>query len=281
MKLEDFTKILFEHDEETGIVLLTLNTPERRNALGLLSFLELWHAMDIFQKNKRMKAIIITGAKHPESDDPKDQAFSSGGYFDVKQIKDIDPELRKEIDLGDIAQKKLCLKMWKLEKPIIAAMNGYAIGGGFTMPLAGADLIFMSEDAWVQLPFARLGLVPELASSYLLPRLLGFQKANEILFFGERIPAKDIEQFGLINKVLPYEKVLPYARAQALKLVPPRGASKSLKFIKRALRKPLIDAMEAALDLENKGYSRTITTHDFAEAINARKEKRAPEFKGH
>jgi enoyl-CoA hydratase/carnithine racemase len=182
--------------------------------------------------------------------------------------------------LTDIAQKKLCLKLWQLNKPIIAAINGLAIGGGFTVPLACADLIYVSEHAWVRLPFISLGIIPELASSYLLPRILGFQRAKEILFFGEELDAHKLLELGLVNKILPHNELIDYSKKMALKLVPPKGASLAVGLTKRALHRPLIEAVSRALDVENEGLNKAFASADFWEALAARKEKREPDFKG-
>ncbi len=190
------------------------------------------------------------------------------------------PPRPTEIDLTDIAQKKLCLKFWQLDKPVIAAINGLAIGGGFTVPLACADLIYVSEHAWVKLPFINIGLIPELASSYLLPRLVGFQRAKEIIFFGEKLPASKLYDMGLVNKVLPHDELIPYAKKMVLKLIPPQGAGLATRLAKQAFHKPLIEAVTKALDIENEGLNKTIASADFWEALSARKEKREPVFKG-
>ncbi len=192
----------------------------------------------------------------------------------------MDEKTKSEIDLTDIAQKKLCLKFWQLDKPVIAAINGLAIGGGFTIPLACADLIYVSEHAWVKLPFINIGLIPELASSYLLPRLVGFQRAKEIIFFGEKLPAPKLCDMGLVNKVLPHDELIPYAKKMALKLIPPQGAGLATRLAKQAFHKPLIEAVTKALDIENEGLNKTIASADFWEALAARKEKRDPVFKG-
>ena len=190
MKVDEFKNIVYDMDAGTGIVTVTINRPEIKNALSLLVLLELYWAVDAVASDASVKAMIITGAKPLDSNDPAGEAFSSGGYFNPAELESLDEKTKGDIDLTDIAQKRLCLKLWQLNKPIIAAINGLAIGGGFTVPLACADLIYVSEHAWVKLPFINLGIIPELASSYLLPRMLGFQRAKEILFFGEKIPAK-------------------------------------------------------------------------------------------
>ena len=188
----------------------------------------------------------------------------------------MDEATKREIDLADLAQKKLCLKLWSLYKPVIVAMNGLAIGGGLTIPLACADLIFASEYAWAKLPFVNLGIVPELASSYLLPRLVGFQKAKEIMFFGEPITAQQMLDYGIVNKVLPHEELISYAKETALQLIPPKGAWMAVRMTKEILHKPLIEAVTRALDLENDALNKTFVSKDFFEAKTARMEKREP-----
>ena len=280
MRVEDFKDILYAKDESTGIVTVTLNTPKRKNALSFVSFLELYYAAEEMEKDDTARALIITGAPDPDSPDPRNEAFSSGGYFNMKLLTEIPDAVRGEIDLADIAQKKLCLKMFSFEKPVIAAINGLAIGAGFTMPLAGADMIYMSEHAWIELPFVGLGLVPEFALTYLLPRMMGFQKAKEIVYFRKRVSAEQALEWGWVNEVLPHDELLPYAREMARRLIPPEGPGLAVRLAKRAFHKPYIDAITKALDVENEGLNQGITTYDFGESLRARKEKRSPVFRG-
>lgn len=276
----DFKQIRYEKDPETGIVQVTLNRPKIKNALGLLMLLDLYRAAEAVENDETASAMILTGAVSTDKADPKQEAFSSGMYLDFSELESLDEETKQEVDLTDLAQKRLCLKLWKINKPVVAAINGLAIGGGFTIPLACADLIYMSEHAWVKLPFARLGLVPELASSYLLPRLIGFQRAKEIMFFGERLSAERLYNMGLVNRVLPHEELLRFAREQTCKLIPPIGAGLAVRLSKEILHKPMIEAVSRALDLENEGLNRGFATSDFMEALNARMEKRDPKFSG-
>lgn len=277
---KNFEAILYEKNDDTGIVTVTINRPEIKNALTLRVLLELHWAVDAVEKNDTAKALIITGAKSEDNNDPAREAFCSGGYFNPAELESMDKETKAEIDLTDIAQKKLCLKLWSLYKPVIVAMNGLAIGGGLTIPLACADLIFASEHAWARLPFVSLGIVPELASSYFLPRLLGFQRAKEIMFFGEKITAQQLLEMGIVNRVLPHGELISYARETALKLIPPRGAWMAVRMTKEILHKPLIEAVTRALDLENVALNKLFGSNDFFEAITARIEKREPVFKG-
>lgn len=279
MKVEDFKEILYQK-EDNGIVTVTLNMPKRKNALSPYTFYELFWAAEAMEKDDSAGIMILTGAKDPDSDDPTKEAFSSGGYFNPASLAGLSEEVKGQINLTDIAQKKLTLKMWQFDKPVIAAVNGLAIGGAFTMCLSCCDLIYCSEHAWASLPFVGLGIIPELASSYLLPRLIGFQRAKEIMFFSERITAQQLFDLGLINKVLPHDQLLPYVRERALKLIPPQGAGYAVRMAKRALHQPLVQAVTTALDMENKGLNEAFTMADFAEALTARMEKRDPVFKG-
>ena len=188
MNIEDISEIIYEK-EDNGICTLTFNIPKRRNALSYVTFIEMCAVIDDMEKDKNAKLLIITGCKEAN-------AFSSGGYFNMKYITSIPPEIMKEIDLTDIAQKRLCIKLWNFTKPVIAAINGLAVGIGITLPLVGADLIYMAEDAWLGFYFVKRAVIPEFSSSFVLPFLVGFQKAKEIIFFGENkefaasIPAK-------------------------------------------------------------------------------------------
>jgi 2-(1,2-epoxy-1,2-dihydrophenyl)acetyl-CoA isomerase len=280
MKVDEFKNIMYDPDAETGIATVTINRPEIKNALAIPVLVELYWAVDAIENDATVKAMILTGGKRPDMKDPAGEAFSSGGYFNLADLEALDEKTKSEIDLTDIAQKRLCLKMWQLDKPVIAAINGLAIGGGFTIPLACADLIYISEHAWVKLPFTNLGLIPELASSYLLPRMVGFQRAKEIFFFGEKLPARKLYDMGLVNQVLPHDELLPYAKQMALRLIPPLGAGLAARLAKQAMHKPLIEAVTRALDIENEGLNQTIASADFWEALAARKEKREPVFKG-
>ena len=272
MNIEDIQDFIYEK-EENGICTLTINRPERRNALSFISLLEIQVVLDDMEADKNARVLIITGCKEAN-------AFSSGGYYSAKFMTSLSPEIKKELDFMDMAQKKLCLKLWDFSKPIIVAINGLAIGGGITMPLAGADLIYMSEDAWLGFYFIKRAVIPEFSMSFILPLYLGFQKAKEIIYFGDKITAQEAERLGLVNKVLPADELIPYARKQALRLVPPKGPSVSLKLMKKTMHDYFRDILSRTLDLENRGLRKTFTSKDFNESMKAIKEKRDPVFVG-
>jgi enoyl-CoA hydratase/carnithine racemase len=272
MKIEDFQDILYEK-EDNGICTITFNRPEIRNAVTYLTFLEIYTVLEDMEKDKNAKALIITGCKEAN-------AFTSGGYFNPKFIENLRDEIKQDIDLMDIAQKKLCMKFWKFYKPVIVAINGLAIGGGITMPLACADLIYMSEDAWLGFYFGKRAIVPEFGLTFILPFYVGFQKAKEILYYGEKIDAQKAYELGLVNKVLPKDELIPYAREQALRLIPPKGASLSIKLMKKNLHSYFIDILDKTLDLENRALRKAFTSYDFRESMNSLREKREAVFKG-
>lgn len=279
MHTHEFKDISYVKGDD-GIVTLTFNTPARKNALSLYTFFEIYAAVDHFEQDDTAHAMILTGAADPNSNDPGKQAYSSGGYFNADAYDGVADEIIGQLDQTDIAQKRTTLKIYQCDKPILAAINGLAIGGAFTLTLAAADQIYMSEHAWIQLPFAKLGLSAELASSFLLPRLLGFQRAKEILFFAERIDAEQAQQLQLANKVLPHDELMAYTRAKALALVPPQGAGQAIREMKKLLHQPHVAAISDALDRENAALQKLFSSSDFSEGITARIERRQPVFKG-
>lgn len=279
MKPEDFNDIIYSLDA-SGVATLTINLPARKNALSAVSFLEIFYALQHFQKNDEAHALILTGAADPEKIDPAKEAFSSGGYFSPDAFEGIPDEVMQDIDLNDIAQKRTVMAMLGCDKPILAAVNGLAIGGGVTILLAGVDQVYLSEHAWLQLPFAKLGLVPELASSFLLPRMLGFQKAKELLFFPERILAGQALELGLANAVVPHAELLDFTREKALQLIPPQAPGLAIRKMKHLLHAPHLESFSQALDLENEALNELFKTADFAEGLAARIERRPAAFKG-
>ena len=272
MKIEDIKDIIYEK-EENGICTITINRPKRRNAMSAVTFLEIETILADMEADKNARILIMTG--HPEG-----RAFSSGGYFNMNFYKTIPPEIMKELDLRDIALKRLCMKFWDFSKPVIAAINGLAVGIAITMPLVGADLIYMSEDAWLGFYFVKRAVMPEFSSSFILPFLIGFQKAKEVCYFGDKITAQKAEELGLVNKVLPPDELMPYAREQALRLIPPKGPSLSLKLMKKTMHNYFKDILSRTLDLENEGLRALFKTSDFRAATKSLITKKEPVFKG-
>ncbi len=218
------------------------------------------------EKDTNARVLIITGCKNAK-------AFSSGGYLDLKFMTHNSLEKNQKFE-------KKRISFWNFSKPIIAAINGYAIGAGFTMILLGADLIYMAENAWIRLNFIKRGIITQSAMSFILPFYLGFQKAKELLYFGNKITAQEAEKLGLINKVLPSEELLHYVNKIAKKLILPNAPSISISLMKKTIHDYFRDIILRTQELEKKVNMKAFRTHDFREAIRAFKEKRKPQFKG-
>jgi len=274
MKIEDIQDIIYEK-EENGICTITFNRPERRNALSYVTFLEIRTVLDDMEKDKNARVLIMTGS-------PEGRAFSSGGYFNMKMVTQIPEEIMKDIDLMDIAQKKTCMKLWNFNKPVIAAINGLALGAGFTMPLAGADLIYMADDpeTYLGFIFVKRAIIPEFGLSFLLPLYVGFQKAKELLYFGDKITTQEALKLGLINKAVPPKQLMEVVREEAEKLIPPKGPSAALKLMKKTMHDYFRDILSKTLDKENEALRAAFKTHDFRESTKSLKDKRDPIFKG-
>jgi len=272
MNPEDFKQITYEK-EENGILTVTLNWPERKNALSPLGLLELWYALDWAEKDNDVKVLILTGSEEAG-------AFSSGGYFSQDILDEIPPEHREEVNLRDMASKKLCLKFWDFSKPVIAAINGLAVGGGFTLPVICADLSYMADDAWFAFYFVKRAVIPDFATTVLLPLMIGINHAKELFYFGDRLTAHDAESLGLVNKVLPKEELMSYVRKRAMQLIPPKGPTLSIKLMKNTIHSFFRQIIEKQLDVENKAWGKTLRSKDFKESLKALKEKRDPNFIG-
>lgn len=271
MNVEDFQDLLYEV-EDNGILTITINKPERRNAMSPYTFLEMDYALDRAEKDKKVKVVILTGSK-------EGNAFSSGGYFSMKALDGIPRELKKQIDFNDWTQKKLTLKLWDFSKPLIAAMNGLGIGAGFTIPALFADLVYASSDAWFGLYMIKRVVAPDFGSGVLMPLLVGMRKAKEMFYFGEKITAQKAEELCIVNKVLPPEKLMDFAREQAMRLMPPTTSTLAFKIMKKSLHSQFREMLEKECDLENKLYLEGMSSKDFQESIMALKEKRDPVFK--
>jgi len=141
-------------------------------------------------------------------------------------------------------------------------------------------LIYMSDDSWLGFYFVKRSLHSESFSSFMLPFYLGFQKAKEFFYFGDNITAKEAEKLGLVNKILPPNELMPYAREQALRLIPPKGPSLSIKLMKRTMHEYFKEILARTLDLENEAIKYIVKSSDFRESSRALKEKREPKFKG-
>ena len=214
----------------------------------------------------------------------REKLLDDSGTGDPPRLQDVEAWVEA---FGDRLFRYALLRTGKREiaedlvqETFLAAVNGLAIGGGVTLPLAVADQIYLSEHAWARLPFANLGISAELGSTFMLPRLLGMQKAKELFFYPETLSAEHLVELGLVNAVLPHDDLIAHTRDKALQLIPPRGAGASIRAMKRIVHAQKLDELTRALDLENEALNQLMQSGDFAEALTARMEKRDPVFSG-
>jgi enoyl-CoA hydratase/3-hydroxyacyl-CoA dehydrogenase len=248
---------------EEPIAWIYLNRPERLNALNMEMIKELSQVLDELELNDKVRVLIITGTG---------RAFSAGA--DITAFQGVTPFL------GAVYVRRFQELFNKIElytKPVIAALNGYTVGGGLELSMA-CDFRIASELAELGQPEINLGLIPGAGGTQRLPRLIGEGKAKEIIYTGERIPAKEALNLGLVNKVVPHDELLNEARRFALKLSekPPL----SLLAAKYAVKFGLESNLWSGLALESSLFGLLFSTEDFIEGVSAFLEKRKPKFKG-
>ncbi len=270
----EFKYLMFE--VENKVATITFNREYKLNAINGLMFDEILKALDEITNNKDIRAAIITG---------KGRAFSTGGDFnqasqgmagDVSDVKDGGKMQSGEMEI-DVSQKRTVLKLQKTPKPLIAAINGLALGGGLNIAL-NCDLIYAAESAELGTFFMKRALIPEMSSTYILPRILGIHKAKELIFFGDRFSAKYALEIGLINGIFPDEIFMEKVKEIAERLA--KGPTFSIGLAKLAINKALETKTIEACDNESDALFKAFDSNDFTEGLLAFFEKRDPKFMG-
>ena len=245
-----------------GVVTLTLNRPERKNAMNAAMFNELLAVFREVDASTSDRVLVITGTG---------DAFCSGADLGDRG-SDTRPALVRLHWVADIA-----LALHRIPKPVIAKVNGVAVGAGMNLAL-GCDLIVASDTARFSEIFARRGLSIDFGGSWLLPRLIGMHRAKELAFFADIISAKEAAEMGLVNRVLPASQLDAFVADWADRLA--AGPPLALSMTKRLLTNSFTTTMDEALEAEGLAQSVNTATEDTAEAIRAFLEKREPRFKG-
>jgi enoyl-CoA hydratase/carnithine racemase len=256
--------LLYEiHD---GVATITLNRPERRNAFTL-EMLDLWaEALRDARTDDAVQAVVVTGAG---------QAFCSGGDVGGMASRGELSGLEHKQALELVHRIPLALEV--LDKPVIAAINGPAIGAGCDMALM-CDLRFMADDARLSEGYVRVGLIPGDGGTYFLPRLVGTAKALELLWTGDLIDAQEALRLGIVNRVVPAAELMPTVHEFAGRLA--NGPTVAIRAIKRAVYQGARMDLRTHLDLISSHMSFIRQTEDHREGARAYVEKRPPEFKG-
>jgi 2-(1,2-epoxy-1,2-dihydrophenyl)acetyl-CoA isomerase len=252
---------------DAGVVTVTMNRPERRNAANGTMVSELLETFEAVERTDGDRVMVLTGAggSFCSGADLGDPTRPGGG--DASE-----PGLVRMRRLGDCA-----LALHRLTKPVIAKVDGYAVGAGLALAL-GCDLVVASERAQLSTIFARRGLSLDFGSSWLLPRLVGMAKAKELALFADMLSAEEALAFGLVNRVVPLSELDATVDAWAAKLA--AGPPIALSLTKTLLHHSPSLSMEEALEDEARCQAVNFATADTAEAMMAFLQKREPRFTG-
>lgn len=254
--------ILFEIRDQVGHI--TLNRPEKLNAFNRQMALLLQDKLDECKKNKEVRAVYITGAG---------KAFSAGQ--DLAEVVDTESPGMKRI-LSE-HYNPIVSRIRKLEKPVVAAVNGVAAGAGANIALC-CDIVVAAQSASFIQAFSKIGLIPDSGGTHTLPRLIGWQKASAIMMLGDKIPAEEAERLGMLYKVFPDEKFSEEAFKIASQLS--KMPTKALAYTKQALNFSINSTFEEQLQEEDRIQGKAAQTFDYKEGVQAFLEKRAANFKG-
>jgi enoyl-CoA hydratase len=255
--------VLFEPDE-SGIALITVNRPDKRNALSRAAIADLGRCFERLQTDPALRAAIITGAG--------DKAFVAGA--DIAELAALSPVEARELAL---AGQRMFRMLETCGKPSVAAVNGAALGAGLELAMA-ATVRFAAEGAQLGQPEVRLGLIPGYGGTQRLPRLVGRGRALELLLSGEAVSAAEAFRIGLVNAVAPQSDLLAHSRAWLDKVLAngPLAVRLALEVVDAGLE----GSLEEGMRLEAAAFGLAAATEDRREGTRAFLEKRNPSFTG-
>lgn len=269
----DFETIILK--KEDHIATLTLNRPEKRNALNFRAMGELVTAIEDIANDETSRVLVITGAG---------RAFCSGGEYSTASgtpaalVTGEDATTAPEFyAFYRKVPSRICLGLQNLDIPTIAMVNGPAVGAGFDLAL-GCDIRVGSENARFSVAWTRMGLVAAFGGTWLLPRVVGIAKAAELIFTGRFVEAEEAERMGILNKLVPAQELERETMELAHQIA--AGPSVCIRLSKMNLYKGLEVDLCTALQLLGTSQSIALKTEDAAEAAMAFREKREPLFRG-
>ncbi|MCU6762418.1 Probable enoyl-CoA hydratase echA8 [uncultured Roseburia sp.] len=251
--------------KEDSIAIIQMNHPEAMNALEEELAAELLSAYKDVAEDPEIGAVILTGAG---------KAFCAGG--DLKLLSRGFETAEAGYDYMKSFREMVTLFM-NMPKPTIAAVNGFAVGAGFCIAMQ-ADLILASDQAKFGMAFANVGLIPDLAGMYTLPRLVGLHRAKELVFTGRTISASEAEEMGIVNRVISHDELLAEAKKLAVKLA--AGPRVALRMAKNVMNDSVNMTLEQLLDLEPHAQAICFQSEDHKIGVKAFFDKEKPVFKG-
>ncbi|MEZ4961493.1 MAG: enoyl-CoA hydratase-related protein [Saprospiraceae bacterium] len=250
---------------EDAIGSITLHRPQVYNSFNRQMALEVQKALDLCRDDPSVRAIYLTGSG---------KAFCAGQ--DLQEVSDFENSPSFTTILGE-HYNPIIQRLRSIEKPIVCAVNGVAAGAGANIAFA-CDITVAAESAAFIQAFSKIGLIPDSGGTFILPRLVGWQKAAALMMLGEKVAAKEAEAMGMIYKTLPDEgfAASAYHIAQTLAQMPTKG----LAYTKHLLNQSLINDLESQLREEDSYQTLAGNTYDYKEGVKAFLEKRKPVFKG-
>jgi len=262
-----FSSVILSKEE--GIATITLNRPDKLNAINEQLSTELLDAVEQIAQDSDVRVVVLTGAG---------RGFCSGG--DIEFFKSIIEAKKRGKEAYDFPAwaRKICLALRSVSVPLIASINGIAIGGGVTMTLS-CDIRLAAEEARMSFPFApSIGIVPEIGSTYMLSRRVGISKACELIFTGKTVTGREAKEIGLVDDAVPGDKLRETTYELAKTIA--EAAPLAIRLSKIGLYQGLEADLYSQVLWEEVNLNRTFGTQDHEEAINAFLERRKPIYKG-
>lgn len=249
-------------EKEGNIAIVTMNRPKALNALNSETLKELNNVIEALEKDNEIYAVVLTGAG--------EKAFIAGA--DISEMKDLNEEQGKEFGL---LGNKVFRRLENLDKPVIAAINGFALGGGCELAMA-CDIRIASAKAKFGQPEAGLGITPGFGGTQRLPRIVGLGKAKELIYTCDIIKADEALRIGLVNRVVEVEALLDEAKAMAKKIAV--NAPIAVKLCKDAINRGMQVNIDEAIVIEASDFGKCFSTEDQKEGMTAFVERREKNF---
>ena len=251
-------------ENKNGVAVLRLNRPDKFNSFNREMALALQSELDKAEADKNIRAIFITG---------EGKAFCAGQDLG-EAIDDSGPGIQKIVTEH---YNPIILRLRKIEKPIVCAVNGVAAGAGANIALA-CDVVIAGNSASFMQAFSKIGLIPDSGGTFFLPKLIGFQRASALMMLGDKVSANDALQMGMLYKVVEDVELMEFSMkiAETLAQMPTKG----IGLTKRLLNEGTINSLEKQVVREGEEQVAAAKTYDYKEGVKAFLEKRKPEFRG-